>query len=229
MTTNPDEAADNIYDGAIRRSIVDACRSLEILGLNRGVSGNISVRSGNAMLITPTATPYDSLSAPEIARIPLSTPTNGDKPVSWEGPKRPSSEWQMHRDILASRPEVRAIVHAHPIHCTAISMTRRGIPPFHYMVATFGGDDVRCSGYAEFGTGKLAMLVLAALEDRSACLVANHGMVTCGRNLSEALTRAVDLEVLAQQYLQSVAAGRPRLLSEVEITAAITKFGAYRP
>ena len=225
----PREAADNIDDGDIRSSIVQACRSLEILGLNRGLSGNISVRSGEALLITPTATPYDSLSAADIVRVALSTEANGDQPVLWEGQKRPSSEWQIHRDILATRPEVRAIVHTHPVHCTAISMTRRGIPPFHYMIATFGGDDVRCSGYADFGTSKLSKLVLVALEDRSACLLANHGMVTCGRTLSEAMRRAVDLEVLAEQYLQSLAAGRPRLLSEFEISAALSRFGAYRP
>ena len=229
MTTSTGEAAHDQGHAAIRRSIVHACRSLEHLGLNRGLSGNISVRSGEALLITPTATPYPDLCASDVARVPLDTGVEHDLPSVWEGPKRPSSEWQIHRDIFVTRPEIAAVVHAHPVHCTAIAMTRRGIPPFHYMVAAFGGDDVRCSGYADFGTGELSRLVLAALEGRTACLMANHGMIACGRTLSEALRRAVDLEVLSQQYLQSIAVGKPKLLSPTDISAAIEKFCTYRP
>ena len=181
------------------------------------------------MLVTPTAVPYDELLPGDIARVSLLAELNGNLPSHWTGSKRPSSEWQIHRAILASRIEMNAVVHAHPVHCTAISMTRRGIPPFHYMIAAFGGDDVRCSEYADFGTNELSIFVTKALEDRTACLMANHGMVACGRTLAEALRRAVDLEVLATQYLQSLVAGRPKLLSKGDIAAALARFGDYRP
>ena len=135
----------------------------------------------------------------------------------------------MHRDILEARPEFGAVVHAHPVMCTALGMMRRGIPPCHYMVATFGGHDVRCAGYATFGTAELSAAVLQALEGRSACLMANHGMVACGRDLDQAMWRAVELEALARQYLAVMAAGVPVLLSSEEIAAAQAQFAAYRP
>ncbi len=208
----------------LRRSIVQACRSMNAGGLNQGMSGNISVRCGTRMLITPTATPYDEMTAVDVASMTL-----GDTAGGWTGPKRPSSEWRMHRDILSGRPEFGAVVHAHPISCTALTMMRRGIPACHYMVATFGGEDVRCAGYATFGTAELSAKVLLALQDRSACLIANHGMIACGRDLSQAMWRATELEALARQYITCLAVGRPTLLSTVEIAEAQHQFDTYRP
>ena len=206
----------------MRAAIITACRAMNTLGLNQGMSGNISVRHGDGLLITPTATPYDLMQPADIAELPLA----GE---GWTGPRRPSSEWRFHRDILAARPEFGAVVHAHPAHCTALAMMRRGIPPCHYMIANFGGDDVRCAGYATFGTQALSDLALEALADRSACLLANHGMIACGRDLDQAMSRAVELEALARQYLLSLSAGGPVLLSAADIAAAQRRFGDYRP
>ena len=208
----------------LRRSIVQACRSMNADGLNQGMSGNISVRCGARMLITPTATSYDEMTAEDVASMMVDDTTGG-----WSGPKRPSSEWRMHRDILLGRPEFGAVVHAHPVSCTALAMMRRGIPACHYMVATFGGEDVRCAGYATFGTAELSAKVLLALQDRSACLIANHGMIACGRDLSQAMWRATELEALARQYTACLAVGRPTLLSSVEIAEAQRQFDTYRP
>lgn len=207
-----------------RRSIVEACRAMNTLGLNQGMSGNISVRDGAHMLITPSATPYDLMQPEEIACMRIAHNEDG-----WQGPRRPSSEWRMHRDILAGRPAFGAIVHAHPVTCTALAMMRRGIPPCHYMIATFGGEDVRCAAYATFGTADLSLRVLDALEGRSACLMANHGMIACGRDLAEAMWRAVELEALARQYYACLAAGGPVLLSRDDIEGAQRQFAAYRP
>jgi L-fuculose-phosphate aldolase len=212
-----DEAAD-------RAAIVAACRAMNELGLNQGRSGNISVRKDGRMLITPTATPYDTMTPGDVAVMQLDD-TNG----GWEGPRRPSSEWRMHRDILAARLEFGALVHAHPTYCTALGMQRRAIPPCHYMVALFGGEDVRCADYATFGTQALSDAVLVALEDRSACLMANHGMIAGGRDLQQAMERAVELEALARQYLVSLSVGAPRLLSRAEVIAAKLQFQGYRP
>ncbi len=193
-------------------------------GLNRGTSGNVSVRYGASMLITPTATAYDAMTGSDIARMPI-----GDGDSGWTGPRRPSSEWRMHRDILATRPEFGALVHAHPITCTALSMMRRSIPPCHYMVASFGGEDVHCARYATFGTPELSTEVLKALHDRSACLIANHGMIACGQDLKQAMWRAVELEALARQYHACLIAGSPVMLSSNQIGEAQCQFRSYRP
>ena len=206
----------------MRQAILDACRAMAGLGLNQGMSGNISVRDGARMLITPSATPYDRMAPTDMASVALGSGHS-------EGPKAPSSEWHFHHDIYCARPDINAIVHAHPAFCTALSMARRGIPPCHYMVATFGGDDVRCAPYATFGTPELSALAVAALEDRQACLLANHGMIACGRDLDQAMWRAVELEAVARQFHTSLAFGGPVLLTAEEMQAATLRFQSYRP
>jgi L-fuculose-phosphate aldolase len=206
-----------------RQAIVDACRSMNQVGLNQGMSGNISVRFGSDMLITPTATPYDRMTAVDIASMPV----GGDIDDA-AGPLRPSSEWRFHRDLLRARPDIGAIVHAHAPFCTALSIARRGIPPCHYIVATFGGDDVRCGRYATFGTAELSAVVLEAMQDRFACLLANHGMLACGGDLAQAMWRAVELEAVARQYHHALGAGGAVLLSAAEMDAARAMFRGYR-
>jgi L-fuculose-phosphate aldolase len=209
---------------ALRQAVVSACHAMVSLGLTQGTAGNISVRHAGGMLITPTATPYDRLGPDDLPHVTLDAADG-----AWSGKLAPSSEWRFHRDILRARPEFAAVVHAHPTFCTALAMQRRGIPPCHYMVAVFGGEDVRCGGYATFGTQALSDQVLAALADRSACLLANHGMIACGRDLDQAMAHAVELEALARQYVTSLAAGGPVLLSAREMADAIVRFRTYRP
>lgn len=204
-----------------RRAIVEAAQALAARGLVTGTSGNISVRDGAAMLITPSAVPPDRLTPEGIVRVPLATgPGMG-------GP-RPSSEWRFHRDILASRPATGAVVHTHSPHATALAMARRDIPAAHYMVALFGGGDVRCSAYATFGTAALSQAALAALEGREACLLANHGAIALGADLAEAMARAEELETLARQYTIALSIGGPALLTEAEIAEAQDAFAGYR-
>ena len=195
-------------DTALRRSIIDHCLAMNATGFNQGTSGNISVRQGEAMLITPSGIPYAAMTPEMIARLPLS----GGREDA-EGPKAPSSEWRFHRDILNARPEFGAVVHAHAPYATALAMTRRGIPASHYMVALFGGDDVRCADYATFGTQALSDAALAALADRNACLLANHGLLACGPSLEKAMALAVELEALARQHHLALQIGGPALLS----------------
>jgi L-fuculose-phosphate aldolase len=173
------------------------------------------------MLITPSALPAAAMRAADIAQMQLAA--DG----AWKGRAKPSSEWRMHRDIYRARPEVGAIVHAHPPHATAMAMARKPIPAAHYMVAAFGGGDVPCAPYATFGTAALSAVAVAALRGRTACLLANHGCLALGRDIADALWRAVELETLAQQYLLSLAAG-PVLLSKRELAEALAAFGAYR-
>ena len=207
----------------LRQAIVDACRAMNASGLNQGTSGNISARFEDRMLITPSATPYDAMTAEMIAEMPLDGADYG----AWDGPLKPSSEWRFHLDITRARPEVGAIVHCHPTFATALAMTRRGIPSAHYMIAAFGGMDVKCSDYATFGTPELSAAALAALEGRTACLLANHGTIATGATLDKAMWLAVELETIARQYYHTLAIGGPVLLTEAEIADTAASFSTY--
>ncbi len=208
-----------------RIALIEAARSMAGLGINQGTAGNISVRTAAGMLITPSAIPYDEITPEMVALMPLESEYG-----AFEGPKRPSSEWRFHLDIMIARPEVGAIVHTHAPYATAISMTRRAIPPCHYMVTRFGGGDVRCADYALFGTAELSANALAALQDRRACLLANHGFIATGADLPAAMAAAVELEALSKQYILSLSIGGPVLLTEAEIAEAKTQFAtAYLP
>lgn len=207
---------------ALRRELIAMCRTMNANGLNQGTSGNISARFEDRMLISPSATPYDALEPEMIASMPL----EGDY-GSWDGPLKPSTEWRFHLDILRERPEVGAVVHAHPTFCTALSMCRKEIPAAHYMIAAFGGTTVRCSDYATFGTEALSKTALEALEGRTACLLANHGMIAAGPTLAKAMWLAVELETLARQYYHTLAIGGPVILSDAEIADAMKGFGSY--
>jgi L-fuculose-phosphate aldolase len=143
------------------------------------------------------------------------------------GPRKPSSEWRMHRDVYRARPAAQAILHAHPVHCAALACLRRPLPAFHYMVAVAGGRDIRCAPYATFGTQDLSDHVLAALEDRRACLMANHGLLCLGSDLRSALALAVEIEALARTYLQCLAVGEPVVLEDAEMERVLEKFKDY--
>lgn len=202
-----------------RESVVAAARDLDILGLNRGTSGNVSCRFGDGLLITPSGVPTRDLTAESI--VPMGF--DGSYP---DGAK-PSSEWRFHRDILAARPEFGAVVHAHPIHCTAFAMCGREIPAVHYMIAAFGGPSVRCAPYAPYGTEALSHLALEALKGRTCCLLANHGMIAAGADLTRAVWLAQELETLCHQYAVALQVGAPQVLSDAEIGDTIERFRGY--
>ena len=213
---------------AIRVAIVDGARQLRPLALTTGTSGNLSqrwTRDGIAgMLITPSAVPYEAMTPEMIVWVPLEG-TDGVQ-------GRPSSEWRMHRDVYLARPEIEAVVHAHPPHATAIAVLpeiqRDGIPAFHYMVAVAGGDDIRCAPYATFGTQALSDHAVAALADRRACLLANHGILALGGDVAEALALAVEIETLAQMYAQARVLGVPVVLDAEEMARVRERFVDYK-
>jgi L-fuculose-phosphate aldolase len=208
-----------------RRSLIAAARRMEILGINQGTSGNLSLRLGQGMLITPSAIPYDLIEPEMIALMPFDGAYG-----AWDGPRRPSSEWRFHLDIMRARPQTGAIVHTHAPYATALAMARREIPACHYMIAKFGGAPIRCAPYALFGTAELSAVALAALEGRTACLLANHGLIATGATLDDAMAAAVELETLARQYVLSLSIGGAVLLSTQEVDEAITQFAtAYQP
>lgn len=206
----------------LRAAIIAACRQMNASGINQGTSGNISVRFGDRMLISPSATPYDRMTPEMIASMALA-----DTSGAWEGPLTPSTEWRFHHRLLRDRPDAAAVVHAHPTYCTTLAIARKPIPACHYMIAAFGGNDLRCAGYATFGTDALSDLAAEAMRDRSACLLANHGMIAIGETLDKAMWRAVEVETIARQYYHSLLIGGPVLLSDAAIEETRRKFGGY--
>ena len=205
-------------ESALRAELVERCREMNRSGINQGMSGNLSARAGDGFLITPSAVPYDRLT-PEML-----VPMRFDG--TWDGGLKPSSEWRFHLDILRARPEVGAVLHAHPPFCTAVAIHGLDIPAIHYMVAVAGGDSIRCAPYATFGTQALSDHALQALDGRMACLLANHGLIAAGADLAAALVLAVEVETLAAQYCRALAIGAPKLLSKAEMKRVLAKFGA---
>lgn len=203
----------------LRQSLVDGSLSAEELRLNAGTSGNISVRCEGGMLITPTGI------APKLLRT--SSIVMMDLDGNWSGDIVPSTEWALHAAIYKARPEVEAIVHAHPDYCVALSCMRQSLPPFHYMIASFGGDDVRCSRHETFGSMELADATVEALEGRNVCLLANHGMVAVGKSVTEALSRTQKLENLARQYTLCRSVGEPVLLTDEELVSVKARYKTY--
>jgi len=209
-------------EAEIRIEIVARCRELDARGLNRGASGNVSARSGDAMLITPSAIPYTALAPEMIAVMPL----DGDD-GAWDGPLKPSSEWRFHRDLMRARPEIGAVVHTHAEFSTILAIARKPIPAIHYMMAAFGGMEIPCCDYACYGTAALSQAILAAMGARNGCLMANHGMLTVGADLTRATWLAVELEALAHQYFHVLQIGGGHLLTEAEIAEAAAGFAGY--
>jgi L-fuculose-phosphate aldolase len=209
-----------VTEDEARASVVAAARRLSDLGLNPGRSGNASARFGAGFLVTPSGLAYDRMQPADIVFVDLAS-------GAARGSRDPSSEWRLHRDVYARRPEAGGIAHTHSPYATTLACRRRPIPSFHYEVAFLGGADVRCADYATFGTQALSDRALAALEGRRACLLANHGAVAIGATVGEAVELAERLEALARVYWQSLQSGEPVLLDEVEMAQVLAKFLTY--
>ena len=204
-----------------QRQVAKVYRALGRAGMNAGSSGNVSVRARQGMVITPSGCSADSITDTDPVAMTLDGKVRGKR--------APSSEWFMHAAIYRAYPDAGAIVHTHSDACTALACLNEKLPAFHYMVVRFGGDDVRCAPYVTFGTPTLAEVAVAALADRTTCLLANHGMIVFGASPDEALTAALTLEALARQYLLARATGKVRLLSRAEMQAARERFKTYGP
>jgi L-fuculose-phosphate aldolase len=206
---------------ASRQAMVQAMQRLAALGLNRGSSGNIGVRLGDHFLVTPSGVPAEDLLPQAMVEMDFSGAVlSGGKP---------SSEWRFHRDILAARPEVGAVLHTHSRYATTLACLQREVPAFHYMIAAAGGDSIRCAPYALFGTQQLSDVALAALQDRRACLLGNHGMIAVGKDLDAALALAVEVESLCAQYWSALQLGQPQILSDAQMQEVVEKFKGYGP
>lgn len=203
----------------LRRALCDHARKMSAAGINQGKSGNLSVRIDGGFLVTPSGLDYDAMEPEDIVAM-----VSGQSPL---GPRAPSSEWRLHRDIYARYGEAGAIVHAHAMFATTLSCLDRMIPAFHYMVAVAGGPDIRCAPYATFGTQQLSDAVVGALADRRACLMSHHGMIAFSETLAAAFALAVEVETLSAMYWRALQIGEPSLLPETEMAVVLESFKSY--
>jgi L-fuculose-phosphate aldolase len=210
---------DHLPHKALRHEIIRTALRMNELGINQGKSGNVSARTDDGFLVTPTGIAYEDTKPEQIVAMDM----NGKH----EGTVRPSSEWRFHRDIFATRPDIHAIVHTHAQYATTLACMDKAIPPFHYMVAAAGGIDIRVAAYATFGSQELSDHVTVALKDRMACLMSHHGMIACGDNLPKALALAMEVESLARMYWQALQIGEPTNLSATEMRVVLDKFQTY--
>ena len=204
---------------ALADHLLEVARAMAAEGLNRGTAGNASLRLADGMLITPSGLHWNRCEPGDMVQV--------DRHGRSSGPLKPSSEWRIHHDLYAARPEVGAILHAHSPFATALACHARDIPAFHYMIARFGGADVRCARYQTFGTQALSDSALTALAGRSACLLANHGMLVLGREIDQALALAIEFETLCEHYLRACQLGPPVILDAAEMQRVIERFAAY--
>ncbi len=203
----------------LRRQVIDSCNNMNRFGLNEGKSGNISVRNADGILISASGVRYDTMQPDHIVQMDLQGHYLGDF--------LPSSEWRMHLDIYRAHEGAGAVVHAHSPHATALSCLREDVPAFHYMIGVTGGSSLRCAEYARFGTPELSEAMLSAMEDRTACLLANHGLICFSSTLEKAMDLAVEIEALCRQYILARQCGTPVILSEAEMQEVLDRFGAY--
>lgn len=208
-------------DKLIRRKIIKHSKLLNKTNLSPLRSGNISVRFRNGFLITPSGIKYQSLKSRDIVFVSLSGKFRKNS-------LKPSSEWKFHKDIYKNKPRSNAIVHCHSKNALVLSCLRKKIPAFHYMVAVAGGSDVKCAKYATYGTDKLSSNIISALNHRTACLIENHGQVSFSDNLENAFELAQEVEYLADQYLECLRAGKPKILKIAEMKRVLLKVKNYK-
>lgn len=196
-----------------RQEIVETCRRMNASGINQGTAGNLSLRNSDGFLITPTSLPYDRMEPEDLVQMSFEG--------TYEGRRRPSSEWRFHRDILAARHDVDVVLHCHSVYATTLACHHKTIPSFHYMTAVAGGTTIRCAKYATFGTQALSDNALEALQDRFACLLGQHGQISLGKTLAGALALGIEVETLSRLYVQALTLGDPPILPDEEMSRVI--------
>ena len=209
----------------LKTEVIKYSKKLNIKNLSALRSGNISIRAKEkgveGFYITPSGMKYSSLKIKDIVFVSL-------KGIFDKKKNKPSSEWRFHQDIYVNKKEAKAIVHAHSTCATAVSSHQKNIPAFHYMVAVAGGEDLKCTKYATFGSKQLSKNIIKALKNRSACLIANHGQVAFGDNLEKAFELAQEIENICHQYINALRIGIPKILSKKEMKIVLGKFKNYK-
>ena len=204
-----------------RRAVIDTALAMSRSGLSPCRSGNVSCRWKGGMLITPSGMLYEELKPRDIVFV------TGKGTLQAKSLRKPSSEWRFHLAAYHARLDMNAVVHTHSMHAVVLASAHRPIPAFHYMVAVAGGNDIPLVPYDTFGTDELAGHVAKGLAHRNACLMANHGQIAIGQDLSSALDLAHEVEILAEQYAKVLMLGEPHLLSNEEMARVVERFKTY--
>jgi L-fuculose-phosphate aldolase len=209
----------------LRSAVIKYSKKLNSTNLSALRSGNISIRAKEKKIdgfyITPSGAKYSSLKTKDIVFVSLKGRFDKKKGI-------PSSEWRFHQDIYVNKKDAKAIVHAHSTCATAVSTHQKSIPAFHYMIGVAGGEDIKCTKYATFGTRKLSNNILSALKNRSACLIGNHGQIAFGENLDKAFELAQEVENICNQYINALRIGIPKILSKKEMKIVLEKMKNYK-
>ncbi|MEI9988597.1 MAG: class II aldolase/adducin family protein [Rhizomicrobium sp.] len=213
MTETADETT-------LRNQVVDAMRAMVAHGLNRGTTGNVSVRCGDGLLVTPTGVTPENLTPECIVFLNMQGRAR-------EGSFKPSSEWQMHAALLGARRDVNAIVHCHSRYATILACAGKPIPPLHYMVGVSGKPSVPIAGYATFGSEELARNVVETLAGGYACLMANHGQIAMAPSIARALVIADEIEEQSAVYWGTLLIGGPNILSGTQMDEIFGQFKKY--
>ncbi len=205
---------------SIGLQIIETYKKHLDIGLNIGSEGNISIRDNQKVYITPSGIDIKDLKEKHISVLDLDGIKNNKI--------KPSSEVDLHLMLYKNRDESRSVVHCHSDWASTLSCLRKDILQFHYMVAEFGGNDIKCAEYATFGTDELSINILKALEKRKACLMSNHGQVAFGTNLKQAFELAEEVENICHQYIIALKIGKPKILSWAEMNKILDKIKHYK-
>jgi L-fuculose-phosphate aldolase len=206
-----------------RRELIEYGKKISEQKLTRGTGGNLSLwnQKENLMAITPSGIPYQEIQENQVVLMEVET----GKVV--DGQAVPSSEYDMHRIFYKYRTDLHAIIHTHTTYSATVACLRHDLPALHYMVAYGGGIDVRCADYATYGTVRLAKNAFEAMKDRNACLLANHGLLTGGRDLAHAFNVTEEIEFCCELYCRTMAMGNPVILDPEEMTRMVDRFKDY--
>ena len=205
----------------IRKDIIKFSKLLNKTNLSPLRSGNISVRYKNGFLITPSGMRYETLKSKDIVFVDLKGKYNLKK-------NKPSSEWHFHKDIYLNKKNANSVVHCHSKNALVLSCIRKKIPAFHYMVAVAGGVDIKCAKYATYGTSELSKNIIQVLNNRFACLIENHGQVVFSDGIDSVFELAQEVEHLSEQYLECLRIGKPKILTNIEMSRVLKKVKNYK-
>jgi L-fuculose-phosphate aldolase len=205
-----------------RNQIVSYGKKLITSGLTKGTGGNISIYDPDLdlMAISPSGIDYFETQPEDVVVTKLSGEIV-------DSPRKPSSELDMHRIYYMKRPEIRSVVHTHSPFSTTLATLGWELPAANYYIAIAGGNTIRCAEYASFGTWELAENSFKAMEDRYACFLANHGLLTCSYDLANAFSIAEETERMAEVYWRSKSVGEPKILADAEVDFMLEKFKTY--
>ena len=205
-----------------RELVVEHCRMLATHKLTKGTGGNISAldREKKLFAISPSGMDYFVMQPEDVVVLDLDGKTV-------DGARTPSSEMDMHRLLYVDREDINAVVHAHSTFATTLACLHWSLPALHYLIGFAGGDGVRCTSYAPFGSPELAEIARDGMKGRYAVLLGNHGLLAAGPNMQYAFNAAEEIEFVCELHWRAKSVGDPVILSEEDMNVVLEKFKTY--